>query len=238
MATRYSSRTEHKDMLRYRLSTEECLLRWLDHGLRGNQVSFQAGRFMLTPNIMLEVEEPRLNPYADGDEAYGGEFAESVLTSLGLNPEYSHANGRNRIRFRMKKKSPGQIATLCIALGVAALVGALGTIAIPESIRDTLLSVVIDPLYSLFFRILGCIAGPMIFLSVAWGVYGLPRGRQLADPVDQEGGQGVQERRVLHDHDLPEAGRAVVRRPRLRRRLVSGSYQKPRSASFYSVFDV
>ena len=165
--------TEHKDMLRYRLSAEECLLYWLDHGLRGNQVSFQAGRFMRTPNIMLEVEGPRLNPYADDDEDYGGEFAESVLTSLGLNPEYSHAKGRNRIRFRIKKKSLGQIATLCIALGVAALVGVLGTIAIPENILDTLLNFVIDPLYGLFFKILGCIAGPMIFLSVAWGVYGI-----------------------------------------------------------------
>lgn len=33
-------------------------------------------------------------------------------------------------------------------------------------------------------------------------------GAQLGDPVDQAGGEGLQERRVLRDDDLPQAGEA------------------------------
>lgn len=165
--------TERKEMFRYRLSAEECLLYWIDHGLRGSRVRLQMGRYMHMPYATLEVEGPSLNPYADGDEDYGGVFAENVLTSLGLSPEYSYVKDCNRIRFRIKKKPPSQIAVLCIVLGVAALIGALGMIVIPEAIRKTILDVVINPIYNTFFRLLGCVAGPMVFLSVAWGVYGI-----------------------------------------------------------------
>lgn len=165
--------TERKEMFRYRLSAEECLLYWIDHGLRGSRVRLQMGRYMHMPYATLEVEGPSLNPYADGDEDYGGAFAENVLTSLGLSPEYSYVKDCNRIRFRIKKKPPSQIAVLCIVLGVAALIGALGMIVIPEAIRKTILDVVINPIYNTFFRLLGCVAGPMVFLSVAWGVYGI-----------------------------------------------------------------
>lgn len=163
---------QRKDMLRYRLSAEECLLYWMDHGLRGSAVSLQTGRFMLTPYATLEIEGPSLNPYADDEEDYG-EFTESVLTTLGLSPEYSYTKGHNCIRFRIKKKSLGQIGTLCIVLGVAAVIGILGVLFIPESARNTILTVAVNPLYNTFFKVLGCIAGPMIFLSVAWGVYGI-----------------------------------------------------------------
>lgn len=157
---------QRKDMLRYRLSAEECLLYWMDHGLRGSAVSLQTGRFMLTPYATLEIEGPSLNPYADDEEDYG-EFTESVLTTLGLSPEYSYTKGHNCIRFRIKKKSLGQIGTLCIVIGVAAVIGILGVLFIPESARNTILTVAVNPLYNTFFKVLGCIAGPMIFLSVA-----------------------------------------------------------------------
>ena len=163
---------DRKDAIRYRLSTEECLLFWLEQGLQSTDVDVSMGSFMRTPYITLEAKGANLNPYAEADEEMGT-YTESVLVSLGLNPEYSYASGCNRITFRVKKKPRSQVATLFLVLAASVAIGALGLVAIPANIRTSLIEVVINPLYESFFKILGCIAGPMIFLSVAWGVYGI-----------------------------------------------------------------
>ena len=167
-----STGTERKDALRYRLSAEECLLYWLKHGCDGKRVILSAGRFLLTPYITVEAEGKALDPYSEEDEAFGS-FCDSILVSMRLSPEYSYNNGFNCIKFRLKKKSLGQIATLCLVIIAAFIVGLAGLFLLPDHLRETLLSSVIDPLYNTFFNILGCIAGPMIFLSVSWGVYGI-----------------------------------------------------------------
>lgn len=163
---------EKKDSLRYRLSAEECLLYWIKMGCEGNRVMLSMGKFMLTPFINLEVEGKALNPYSEDDEDFGS-FCDSILVSMRLSPDYSYDNGFNRISFRLKRKSPGQMVTLCLVILSAVIIGMLGLFLLPGQIREMLLSSIIDPVYNTFFNILGCIAGPMIFLSVSWGVYGI-----------------------------------------------------------------
>ena len=167
-----STGAERKDALRYRLSAEECLLYWLRNGCGGRRVIIKAGSFMLAPYITVEAEGSSLDPYS-GDDADFGSFCDSILVSMRLSPEYSYNNGCNCIRFRLKRKSPGQIVTLCLVILSAVLLGVLGHAFLPVHVRETLLNSVVDPVYNTFFNILGCIAGPMIFLSVSWGVYGI-----------------------------------------------------------------
>ena len=167
-----SNGTERKDALRYRLSAEECLLYWLRNGCGGKRVVVSMGRFMLTPYITIEAEGSSLDPYSEDDADFGS-FCDSILVSMRLSPEYSYNNGYNCIKFRLRRKSPGQIVTLCLVILSAALVGMLGHVILPGHVREVLLTSVVDPVYNTFFNILGCIAGPMIFLSVSWGVYGI-----------------------------------------------------------------
>ena len=164
--------TERKDALRYKLSAEECLLFWLKHGCEGKRIIVSMGRFMLTPYISIEAEGKALDPYSADDEDFGS-FCDSILVSMRLAPEYSYSGGFNCIKFRLKKKSPGQIATLFIVILSAVIVGMAGLFLFPDHLRELLLTSVVDPVYNTFFNILGCIAGPMIFLSVSWGVYGI-----------------------------------------------------------------
>lgn len=164
--------TESRDAIRYRLSAEECLLYWLKNGCEGRRVTLTTGRFMLAPFINIDCEGASLNPYTENDEDFGT-FCDSILVSMRLSPEYSYEKGVNHIRFRLKKKSPGQIVKLLMVMAAAALIGILGVIILPDGVREILLSGVIEPVYNTFFNILGCIAGPMIFLSVAWGIYGI-----------------------------------------------------------------
>ena len=163
---------EKKDVLRYRLSAEECMLYWMDQGCTGNQIRLHGGRFMFTPFFEIEMEGKTLNPYSRDDKNFGA-YTNSLLVNLNLGPEFIYENGKNRIRFRVKKKPLGQIQTLGIIVLMAVLIGMAGMYLFPDSLREGLLGNLINPIYDTFFRILGCIAGPMIFLSVSWGVYGI-----------------------------------------------------------------
>ena len=164
--------TERKEMLKCRLSIEECLLYWLNNGLENNTVELKTGRYLLIPYIQIEVKGESQNPYTRAEDDFGL-YAQSILVRLGLDPEYSYDNGRNRVKYKLKKKAPGMIATLCMVIISALVIGFLGMAVIPDPIRAGLQESLLTPLYNTFFNILGCLAGPMIFLSVAWGVYGI-----------------------------------------------------------------
>ncbi len=128
--------------------------------------------YLMTPYLQLEAEGPAFNPYAEEDGDFGA-YADSILVRLGLCPEYSYLNGRNRIRYRIRKKTASQARQLCFVIAAASLIGILGRFVLSDAMRTAILTALIEPLYNTFFNILGCIAGPMIFLSVSWGIYGI-----------------------------------------------------------------
>ena len=167
-----SQKVDRREALRHRLSAEECLLYWLEHGLEETPVRLRMGYRMLAPFILLEAEGEAMDPYR-GEEEDFGPYCGSVLTNLRLAPEYSYDDGRNRLLYRMHPKRPGQVTVLAFVIAVAALVGVAGQFFLPEGLRDTLQNGVVVPIYDTFFNILSCIAGPMIFLAVTWGIYGI-----------------------------------------------------------------
>ena len=62
----------------------------------------------------------------------------------------------------------------------------------------------------------------------------LPRGGKLAHAARQKGCQGISQRGVPRHRDPPQAGRPVVRRPRLCSVLACATHQKPRRAILHS----
>ena len=163
---------ERKEAQSCRLSAEECLLYWMDHGCAGKAVTLRIARRFLTPFVRLETEGPSGNPFR-ADDGELGEFCDALLVNLRLAPDYGYDGGRNRVSFRLSRRTPSQLATLGLVLAAAMLTGVLGAAFLPPDLRMTLLSAVIEPVYDTFFRVLSSIAGPMIFLSVAWGIYGI-----------------------------------------------------------------
>lgn len=165
-------RVDRKDALRYRLSAEEALLSWIQHGFEGHEVIVSTGKRLFTPFISIEIEGEPFDPFRDLSGNYGS-YLSNLLSSLNLAPEYTYYNDVNCIRFRLKVKHFNQITTLCLVLAAAFFVGILGNAVLSESVRNMILGAVVTPLYDTFFSVLSCIAGPMIFLSVAWGIYGI-----------------------------------------------------------------
>lgn len=163
---------DRKDMIRYRLSAEDYLLNWINKGCEGRKVRLIAGKRFFAPYIMIEMDGSPVNPETEDSKDYG-EYCDLILLNLNLKPVYSYTDNRNCLYYRMKKRSVGQFQILIGVVILSILVGFLGLTFIPDDIRKGILDVLIEPIYNTFFNILGCIAGPMIFLSVAWGIYGI-----------------------------------------------------------------
>ena len=159
------------DTTRYRLSAEDCLMHWLDRGFEGHDVILQTGTRFGVPLMILEAEGPPEDPNAVENEDFGA-YCGSVLVSLNLKPEFSYTDGVNRVTFRLKRKSRNQLVMFAAVVVSALAVGFLGLL-LPEQIREKTMSGLLEPLYDAFLNMLGCVAGPLVFISVTWGIYGI-----------------------------------------------------------------
>ena len=164
-------KTESKNLLRMRLLAEELLIDWQEHFSENAVCQLRMGERFGRPYLSLEVPGESFNPLSKEIESFG-EYRTHLLANMGLSPLYSYDRGRNRIIFKLKKPPLNPIVSLAIAACLALLVG-MGGMYLPQSFREGLLHYLLTPIYDTFFDLLGTVAGPMVFLSVAWGIYGI-----------------------------------------------------------------
>ena len=166
------NKLDHKSEIRIRLSVEESLAIWLNQFGEGRTVLLEFGRRLLRPYFQISVEGEAVNPYDihSDDFGIGGK---SLLVNFGLIPVYSYSNGQNSLTFSIKKENKNQILSLFIVILSAFAAGILGKLLIPGNIIEILSEQIITPINDAFFSVLKATAGPMIFLSVAWGIYGI-----------------------------------------------------------------
>ena len=165
---------DRRMQLRIRLSIEEVLLRWRD--ALGEQAicTLIIKKRMGIPQINLSVSGERVDPREASAEYSADEQAvqKSLLTMLGLTPQYEYTNGTNTLLFRLSKKKKNPVVTLLLLIAAAIICGIAGQYA-PEGLKAFLTNDLVEPVFSAFLRILSTLAGPMMFLSVVWGVYNI-----------------------------------------------------------------
>ncbi|MDY5846300.1 MAG: cation:dicarboxylase symporter family transporter [Bariatricus sp.] len=168
--------TEHKmerrDAIRIRLSIEESLGVWLNTLGEGATVSYKTGTRFWKSYFQISAKGEPCNPYSVESEDFG-HGSKSMLVNIGLIPEYSFVDGKNILTFQMKKKAMNPVLSLIMIILLSIVVGIFGRFLLGSDALALINENIILPIEDAAFRILSCIAGPMIFLSVAWGVYGI-----------------------------------------------------------------
>jgi Na+/H+-dicarboxylate symporter len=162
---------ESKNQLRIRLLVEEILLEWQEYFSKEVDCSIKMGISFGRPYISMELQGESYNPLDKNQEEYGA-YRDQLMANMGLAPIYSYERGCNKILFRLKKQKVNPIYSLAIAVALGSGVGLAGMI-LPDALRVGILDNILTPIYDTFFNLLGTIAGPMVFLSVAWGIYGI-----------------------------------------------------------------
>lgn len=159
-----------KDIQKYAISVEEILLDSLESG-DCDKFRLSTGKRFFKNCITLEIFGKQKNVFQK--KQTGSLFGDSILKNLGLSPEYYYSENTNTYQFRISDKSVNPITKLAIAVVLAVVVGLAGNLFAPASFIDGINNNFLTPLHNTFLNMLGCIAGPMIFLSVAWGIYGI-----------------------------------------------------------------
>lgn len=160
-----------KEVQRIRLSVEEILLKYFDSA--GDGVNFEVitSKRFRTLKIELAVAGDSIDPFADGEGE--GTILNNLLANLGLAPTWRYRNGKNIITFTAKKqRKMSQISQLGIAILAAIALGCI-CLMLPDKVSTFISASLVTPLFDTFMGLLSAIAGPIIFLSVAWGICGI-----------------------------------------------------------------
>ncbi len=162
---------EKSNILKIRLAMEDVLLNWRTFFGEETPIRLSTGKRLGRPFIHFELDGEQNDPLSHNETDFG-EYSSQMMATMGLCPTYSYHKGTNEVSLRLRKKRINPLLGLIIAVFAAFLVAVLGYF-LPASARDVVSSDYLTPLYETFFGILSTIAGPMIFLSVAWGIYGI-----------------------------------------------------------------
>ncbi len=163
-----------KDILRYILGIEDICIDTMEYyGCDTDNIDakIEIGRRQLKNSLTLSIAGPSYNVLATS-EAEGSALGNGILKHVGLAPEYEYARKTNIYSYRLKKKQVHPFLSLIIAISAAILCGFMG-IVLPADLKTLILDGFLTPFHDAFLNVLGCIAGPMVFLSISWGIYGI-----------------------------------------------------------------
>lgn len=161
---------ESGNVIRYRYTLEECLLNIRETLGEDKEIKLTIGHSFTRPFLRLEYEGQSYNPFRKQEDEVGV-FGTSILKQIGISPDYTYKSDRNILNFAIKGSAKSPFLPMIIATAAAVIVSVIGMM-LPAGVRTTVLSCLLNPLHDIFLACLSCIAGPMIFLSVAWGIYG------------------------------------------------------------------
>ena len=157
--------TERQNRLRIRLSLEESLLRIRDRLGEDQTVKAHIGKRLGRLVIRIEFESEPYNPLSD-EENELEDLCSSLLTAVGLSPQYMNINGTNVLQLQLI--IPGMSPTMKIIVAIIGgiVIGLIGNLILSESIQAIATDTVMTPIFDLWSRILNAASGPIIFFMI------------------------------------------------------------------------
>ena len=159
-----------REALRVCLTMETLLLRLLDREDRPETFTLSLGKRFQRLTVLLRYGGGPFDPISAGSEE---EWNAQIMTSLGLAPSWGYRAKRNTVQLRIPK--PGgrsSLFWLAVAVALAAVLGAAGSL-LPDSARTILNDALLTPVFEAFLGLITTLAGPMIFMTIASGVFGI-----------------------------------------------------------------
>ncbi|MBE6015779.1 MAG: dicarboxylate/amino acid:cation symporter [Lachnospiraceae bacterium] len=164
---------DSKDLIRIKLGIEETLLFYREAFGEDAEFLMEKGASFGRRKIRVSVRGNMISPYVSQD--YTSEedrFMQMALVRMGRLPKWSYRRGANVIVFEPQKITRPEWMVLLISIVAAILCGTFLRF-LPGDVSAVLLTDIISPLLNCFLGFLNAVAGPMIFLSVVWGIYSI-----------------------------------------------------------------
>lgn len=160
---------ERKNALRFRLSTEEILLRWQEHFGCDTVVMTVLKKRLGVLDISISLPGEEYSPLSI--TSYEESFKFHLFTRLGLAPVYSYKNGINFVSLKLNKQKDNSLLFLLISVFASLAIGFLGLQFVPSLVQD-ILDNYLMPLRTTLLNIIMAVAVPTVFFSVLQGILG------------------------------------------------------------------
>lgn len=162
---------DRKDVLRIRLMMEELLLQYQEHLGTEQVLQLTCAKRRFRSSVQIIIGGESFNPLTAGEETSG--VLPAFLANMGIIPGWQYKNGRNVLTFvppKRQKHSP--LLQLGGSLAAAGILGALCSF-LPAHFRTFLTADLLQPVLDTFTGLLAAVAGPLVFLSILWGIAGM-----------------------------------------------------------------
>lgn len=156
---------ERQNRLRIRLSLEEALLRMRDHFGEEALAEAHIGARFGRPYIQIELEGDVFNPLSKTENELE-DWSGSLLTSVGLSPQFSYSQGRNILRLTLPTHRMNLALKTLLMIFLGVVLGAIAVHLLPTENRVAVADLLYTQSYELWYRILMCISGPVIFFML------------------------------------------------------------------------
>ncbi len=166
-------RAAAKDVIRIKMGIEEALLTYQNKMGEDAEFSMDMGISFGKKRIRLDIPGAMIDPFISTElNSEEDDFMRQTLVRMGELPRWQYHHGSNRILFTLYKTRRPEWERLLIAVVSAVILGFFMKM-MPMDARTLILEDVVSPLLAKFLGFLNAVAGPMIFLSVIWGVYSI-----------------------------------------------------------------
>ena len=161
--------TERLNLQRIRLTVEELLLRVQKHYGGETLVSVGIGRHFGRHFFRLRYEGDPFDP----TESREDEWNDRILTALGLSPAWSYRGKVNTVSLELAQRTKhGPLFNIAAAVLAAVIVGTAGYLLSAQT-REILTELLLTPLVSCYFGLMGTFSGIMIALTICSGILGV-----------------------------------------------------------------
>ena len=161
--------TEKQNRLRLRLSLEEALLRLRDRFGETQAVKALFKKHFNRLLIQLDAEGEPCNPLRD-EEYEMEDMCGSLLTAVGISPQYVYDGRRNTLRLQLPLPGMGPLVKLMIALLGGTALGLAGLYLLSDKALDAAIQTAVMPSMTIWRRILNVLSGPVIFFMTLTSV--------------------------------------------------------------------
>ena len=157
--------TERQNRLRIRLSMEESLLRMRDRF--GEEDTFEASFSIRFRRYAFQIshEGEIFNPLSKTESALE-DWSGTLLTAVGLSPQYSYSGGKNHLRLSLPAARLNYVLKTLILLLISFVISMLILHLYPGSPGSQTLESLYIESFGLWNRILLCSSGPIIFFML------------------------------------------------------------------------
>lgn len=157
------------DTARVRLALEEILIRISQNPASYESVRIGYGKRFGRHSLHILYEGEAFNP-TDSDE---DDWSSRLLMSLGLSPVWAYRSKTNHVSLSLKERNQkSALVRIIIALIASVIFGICGTY-IPDSIRENIQKLLLEPISSAFLGLLNTFAGFMIAFTICSGILGM-----------------------------------------------------------------